>query len=388
MCGKLGLVGRGHDDHAGQATEIGEIEGAGMRRSVGAHKPSAIEHEAHWEALDRHVVHHLVIRPLQECRIDGDEGLQSLGGEAGSERYGVLFRDADVERASRKFAPEDIEAGAAGHRCGNRHDVAVAPCGVDERVGKYARERRRRDFRLLLDASYNVEPVDAVILVTGRFRGRVSPAFLGYHMNEDRARICIARVAKHRQQVIEVMAIDRADIVKAQLLEQRPTAPVGARELLRASRKPFPVPRQPPRELPRHIAQIKIRRRRRQPCQIRRHSAHRWSDRHVVVVEDDDQTLAARTGVVHRLISHAGRHGAVTDHAHHVVFPLLQGPGDGHAEPRRDRRRRVRGAEWIVFAFRALREAPKALRLGATCGSDCAGRSVSCAGTTDGPHPR
>ena len=40
-------------------------------------------------------------------------------------------------------------------------------------------------------------------------------------MNEDRAHIGIAHIAQHRQQMIEIMSVDRPDIVEAEFLEQR-----------------------------------------------------------------------------------------------------------------------------------------------------------------------
>ena len=55
---------------AGQAAEIGDVERAGMGRAVGADKAGAVHGEAHRQALDRDVVHDLVVGALQEGRID------------------------------------------------------------------------------------------------------------------------------------------------------------------------------------------------------------------------------------------------------------------------------------------------------------------------------
>ena len=78
---QLGLVARGHDDEARQTAEIGDVERAGVRRSVGADKAGAVHREAHRQPLDRDVVHHLVVGALQEGRIDGGERLQAFGRE-------------------------------------------------------------------------------------------------------------------------------------------------------------------------------------------------------------------------------------------------------------------------------------------------------------------
>ncbi len=79
---QLRLVGRRHQHHARQAAEIGDVEAAGMRGAVSAHQPGAVHREAHRQALDRHVVHHLVVGALQEGRVDRAERLHALGRHA------------------------------------------------------------------------------------------------------------------------------------------------------------------------------------------------------------------------------------------------------------------------------------------------------------------
>ncbi len=103
--------------------------------------------------------------------------------------------------------------------------------------------------------------------------------------------------------------------------------------------------------------------------QIGRHGADRRGDRHVVVVQDDDQPRAERAGIVHRLIGHAGRHGTVADDA---TTTLLLSPCQiarhGHAEAGGDRGRGMGRAERIEVALGAPREAGEAAAPGAACG--------------------
>ena len=75
---ELGLVGGRHQHEARQAAEVGEIEGAGVRRPVGADEAGAVEREAHGQALDGDVVHDLVVGALQEGRVDGGERLEAF----------------------------------------------------------------------------------------------------------------------------------------------------------------------------------------------------------------------------------------------------------------------------------------------------------------------
>ena len=66
-----------------------------------------------------------------------------------------------------------------------------------------------------------------------------------------------------------------------------------------------------------------------QPRQIGRHRADRRRNRHVVVVENDDQPRIHRAGIVHGLIGHAGGHRAVADHGDDIILAA----GRGRAPP-------------------------------------------------------
>ena len=104
------------------------------------------------------------------------------------------------------------------------------------------------------------------------------------------------------------------------------------------------------------LAQRRVGAPRDQPRQIGRQRADGGRDRHLVVVEDDDQPRVHRAGVVHRLIGHAGRHRAVADHRDHVALLAGEIARDRHAEAGRDRGGGMRGAEAVVFALGALGE--------------------------------
>jgi len=70
-----------------------------MGGAVGADEAGAVDRETHRQALDRHIVHDLVVAALQEGRIDRTERLVTLGGETRGERHRVLLGDADIEGA-------------------------------------------------------------------------------------------------------------------------------------------------------------------------------------------------------------------------------------------------------------------------------------------------
>ena len=75
-------------------------------------------------------------------------------------------------------------------------------------------------FRLRLRARRHVELDDAVIFV-GRFFGRlVALALLRDDVNEERSVLGVAHVLEHRQQMIDVVAVDRPDIEESEFVEQ------------------------------------------------------------------------------------------------------------------------------------------------------------------------
>jgi len=77
----LVLVGRGHQGQVGQAAHVGMIEIAEVRGPVLADETGAVEGEQHGQVLHGHIVHELIKAPLQEGRIDGDDGLLALAGQ-------------------------------------------------------------------------------------------------------------------------------------------------------------------------------------------------------------------------------------------------------------------------------------------------------------------
>ena len=308
------LVGGGHDDEARQAAEIGEVEGAGVGRAVGADQAGAVHGEAHRQPLDRDVVHHLVVGALQEGRVDRAERLVAFGRKPGGEGHRVLLGDADVEGALREDLLEQIDAGAGRHGGGDADDLVVLLGFLDQALAEHLLVGRRVRLGLGLDAGRDVELDHAVIFVGGVFRRRVALALLRPAMDEDRPGLAVAHVLQDRQQLIEVVAVDRADVVEAELLEQRAAGHHAAGEFLGAQRADFQRLRQLLGELLADLAQRAIGAAGEQARQIARHRADRRRDRHVVVVEDDDQARIHRAGVVHGLVGHAGRQRAVADH--------------------------------------------------------------------------
>ena len=67
--------------------------------------------------------------------------------------------------------------------------------------------------------------------------------------------------------------------------------------------------------------------------QVLLHATHRTVDRHIVVVEDDEQVVGRRRGVVQAFKSKTARHGAIANDGHDVAFLIpFKTCGYSHAQ--------------------------------------------------------
>ena len=86
-------------------------------------------------------------------------------------------------------------------------------------------------------------------------------------------------------------------------------------------------------------------------------------DRHVVVVQDDEQVDVEAAGVVQRFPGEARAHRAVADHRDHAPVAAGEAVRDRHAERGADRGARMADAEAVVDALGARREGREAAAL-------------------------
>ena len=276
----------------------------------------------------------------------------------------MLLGDADIEAALGEALGELVEAGARGHGRGDGDDLLVGLGLGDQRLGEHRLVGRRIGHRLGLLAGDDVELHHAVVLVGAVLGRRIALALLGDDMDQDRlVEPAVARVLQHRQQMVEIVPVDRTDIVEAELVEQRAAGHEAARELLGAPRRHLERLGQRLGDGAAEIAQADVGPARQQAREMRRHGADRRGDRHVVVVQHHDQPAAQRAGIVHRLVGHAGAHGAVADHRHDMVVAAGEVARHRHAQAGRDRGRGMGGAERVVLALAAPREARQAVFL-------------------------
>ena len=214
--------------------------------------------------------------------------------------------------------------------------------------------RRRVRNALLLFTGGDVEFDDAVIFVLRGFGWRVAFAFLGADVHKERAIVRAADIFQNRQQLAEIVAIDDADVIEAEFFEQCAAGDKAARKFFREVCLLLEKFRQVVGDLLADVAKRHVRRTRQQTREIIRHGANGRCNRHLVVIQDNDQAPVHGAGVVHRLIGHPRGNRAIADHADHVMLLAGKVACHSHAQTCRYRCRGVGGAEAVVFAFGTL----------------------------------
>ena len=169
-------------------------------------------------------------------------------------------------------------------------------------------------------------------------------------------------VLERRDQRLEVVAVDRADVVEAELLEQRGRHHQALGLLLEALGELEQM-----RSLGQHLLADLLGRRIEAPAhqlgQVTVQRPHRRADRHVIVVQDHQQLAVEHAGVVERLEGHAGGHRAVADDGDRLPVLALLAGRHRHAERGRDAGRGMRGAKGVVLALAAQRKTADAAGL-------------------------
>ena len=348
----------------GDAAQVGDVVGPGMGGTVGADESGTVKRKHHRQVLQRHVVDQLVVTALQEGGVNRQHRLETFAGQAGGKSDGVLLCDADVEVALGVALLKLDQAGALTHRRGDGHQALVSRCHVAQPVTKDLGETEFGRSRRFLQADGRVELARPVVVDRVGFGQLVTVAFLRDDVQELRARP-VTQIFQGRDQCIQVVAIDRADIGEAELFED------GARHdhalgVLFESARQF-VQRCVLQHALRAFASRGVEVTADQSRQVLVQRTHWRADRHVVVVEDHQQVGQAHTvgrpAVIEGLEGHAAGQSPVADHRHRAAALALEFGRMGHAQGRGDRCRRVTGTECVVLAFDAARKTADAAQL-------------------------
>jgi len=282
----------------------------------------------------------------------------------------MLLGNADVIEPFGKFLFKGRQAGALAHRGGNRHNPLVLAGQPDQRIdgnlgiGRSGR-LLRRGAGFPNERRTGMEPHR---ILFGRL---VAQPFFGDHVQQDRA-FHLQHILKGRQKMFEVVPVDGTGIAETQLFKEQSGKNGAFGQLFRAPGKLLdvvPDVRNLPQQLPGFFPHFCVEISGKRPVQIGGNGTHVFGDRHLIVVEDHEEVFAEPPGMVQPLEGHTGGHGAVTDHADHLMLQPLLLPGLDHAIGSGNARAGMTRVERIVNALLALAEAaqspvlPKGMKL-------------------------
>ena len=181
-----------------------------------------------------------------------------------------------------------------------------------------------------IDGRYGVELAGILL------GGLQAPALFGDDVQENRRILLAAQVRQRVGQHAHIMAVDGPDILEAHLLKHRGLVDAAADQLLAALQDPD-------QRVTRHGDALECRlhvgldvgvlRVGAQLSQIIRHLADIFGNRHLVVVQDDDQ-IVQLADIVHALVDHAAGKRTVANDDHDLARLVLELFGAGNADGR------------------------------------------------------
>ena len=171
------------------------------------------------------------------------------------------------------------------------------------------------------------------------------------------------------------MPVHRSEIIETQLLEEG-TGSKHAFDVFLGASCHFQHGRHPTEHAFTAFPDTGEESARQQLGQMGRQGADVRRNRHFVIVQYHQQVGLQMAGMIERFERHAGGHGAIADHRHHLAVAVRLLGGDGHAQRRAERGAGMTDAKGIVGAFVPLGEtsdtafAPQGFHPGSTAGQN------------------
>ena len=334
-------VARGRNPDVGNHGQHRQIPHAVVAGTVVAGHPGTVKRERHGTAVQRAVHEQLVERPVEERRIEGHHGMQSAQGHTRCRGNGVLLGDAHIEETVGEFLLEFQQTGRSGHCRRDGDNIGPLPGYLEQLPGKCCRPsgsclgQRYTGVRIYLP-----DAVEAICVVG--LRWRVPTTLLGDGMNDDRT-VELLGLAQGPLDLGDIVTIDRADVLQAQVLEHALRRDDVLDPLLHAVQSLVGRPAQN-RSLLEHsptpVEESLVALGGAQSGQVARHPADRGRIGTLVVVDNDDHLPVGSTcDVVQRLPGHTTGERTVADHGDDMALteysPRLPsfgepvGPGQG-----------------------------------------------------------
>ena len=308
-------------------------------------------------------MNHIVISPLHETRINVAERHHARSRQSGGESHGMSFGDTDVETTLRHLFHQNIHRTARRHGRRYPHDPLVGTGQIEQRLSENILISGHLGLADDPLARFRIEFARSVpyrLIALGRL---IALSFYGHHMQQ-LGTLDAPQGRQHPHQFRQIMPVDRTEIAEIQTFEQiavlqQPLLDGIARFLTKPQNS-----RRMGQNPPQTAFDSVVAPRRRNLDQVVLQSPGSLVDGHVVIVENDQQVgLLARSGVVQPFERQTARHRTVADHGHHLPLLALEFRSFGHTERRRNRHGGMSAAESVVRTLGHTREAADTAQL-------------------------
>ena len=237
-------------------------------------------------------------------------------GQPGRRRHGVLLGDADVEEPVREAGGELVQTGRIGHGGRDRHHPVVDRADPDELIGEHVSPgepaaARQGDPGHRVDLADRVEPILVVLL------RRLEPVTLLSQAVHQHGAAVVLGLLERPLYRLDVVAVDRADVLEAQVGEHSLRGEHVLESDLDAVQhlvRRRPEQRSPTDAALDHVQDLLVARVGPQAGQMLGEPSDRRGVRAAVVVHQDDQRQVLGAGdVIQRLPGHPAGQRAVAD---------------------------------------------------------------------------
>ncbi len=332
-----------------------------MCSTVSTNKSCTVERKHHGQVLQRYVVDQLVVRTLQESGVNRHHRLHPLTGQARCQRDGVLLGNTHVVITLGKPFVELDHPRALAHGGRDAHETIVLRGHVAQPLAKHLGERGLGWRGGRNNAHRRVKLARPVVSDRVGLSQLVTLAFFGDHVQKLRS-IQVLDVFQRRDQRVQVMPINGPDVVEAKLLKQSCRHHHTFGMLFKALGQ-LKQGRCSLEHLLGALFSGGVKATAHQLRQVAVKCANGWADRHVVVVEDDQEFAVFHPPVVEGFKSHASGHGPIANNGYRVAVFALLASRQSHAQRCRNAGGGVPHAKRVVLAFVTTGKARQAIEL-------------------------
>mmetsp|Transcript_4392 Transcript_4392/g.7838 ORF Transcript_4392/g.7838 Transcript_4392/m.7838 type:complete len:263 (-) Transcript_4392:729-1517(-) len=256
----------------------------------------------------------------------------------------MLLCNTHIVDSVREALFETSQTSTTRHGCMYGNDAGIAIGFGNERVSEIVRVTHGFHFRLHLLSGFRVKANDTMHFVRGSFSGNVTSAFFREDVDEHGPLgVGQTDVIKNCDEVVNVMAVHRSDVVQTELLEEGRSRSrnEAAGVLVQLGRRTLYGRRELLSKALGHLTEFAKRAVSLEPGQSGRKTTHGilvfavvlGGERHLlVVIEDNNHVLVQETSVVHGLVRHASCDSTIANHRNDTILATTGITAHGHTQ--------------------------------------------------------